>query len=75
MKSKIFFWYKIKKGHRVYYHRIVVESESLEKESVLVKCGWMPHHPERHRSKRQGDQLSPDFQEDEYGLKHTTILR
>ncbi|XP_057380487.1 uncharacterized protein LOC130702890 [Daphnia carinata] len=52
-------------GHRVYYHRIVVESESQEKESILVKCGWMPHHPERHRAKRQGDQLSPDFQEDE----------
>jgi hypothetical protein len=51
-------------GHRVYYHRIVVESESLEKESIVVKCGWMPHHPERHRAKRQGE-LSPDFQEDE----------
>lgn len=51
-------------GHRVYYHRIVVESESREKESIVVKCGWMPHHPERHRSKRQGE-LSPDFQEDE----------
>lgn len=54
-------------GHRVYYHRIVVESESREKESIVVKCGWMPHHPERHRSKRQGE-LSPDFQEDEYAL-------
>lgn len=58
------FHYAFGQGHRVYYHRIVVESESLEKESIVVKCGWMPHHPERHRAKRQGE-LSPDFQEDE----------
>lgn len=54
------------KGHRVYYHRIVVEDESHEKESILVKCGWMPHHPQRitGRSKRQADELSPDFVEE-----------
>lgn len=49
------------KGRRVYYHRVVVESQSRSKESILVKCGWMPHH---QRSKR-ADELSPDFQEDE----------
>jgi len=55
-------------GHRVYYHRIVVEKEGLQedKEAILVKCGWMPSSvaPPPQRIKR-ADQLSPDFVEDE----------
>lgn len=50
-------------GHRVYYHRIVVESDG-EKDTILVKCGWMPHHGSKN-SRAKRDELSADFREDE----------
>jgi len=48
-------------GHRVYYHRIVVERDG-EKEVRLVKCGF---HPAGAVSKSKRDILASDFVEDE----------
>jgi len=60
-------------GHRVYYHRIVVEKEMQQenKEVIIVKCGWVPHQQQQQQSNTTGlrakraDELSPDFVEDE----------
>ena len=64
-------------GHRVYYHRIVVEKEMQQenKEVIIVKCGWVPHQQQQQQSNTTGlrakraDELSPDFVEDEYVYK------
>lgn len=61
-------------GHRLYYHRVVVEFEANKKEAILVKCAMVPHHPAlfgssssnsngTKRAKRQD--LAPDFVEEE----------
>jgi len=49
-------------GHRVYYHRIVVESDGGEKQVRLVKCGF---HPAEAGGKSKRDILASDFVEDE----------
>lgn len=58
-------------GHRVYYHRIVVEKEMQQqnKEVIIVKCGWVPHNQLQQQSNttrtKRAEELSPDFVEDE----------
>ena len=55
------------KGHRVYYHRIVVESDGGEKQVRLVKCGF---HPAEAGGKSKRDILASDFVEDEWVARH-----
>jgi len=52
-------------GHRVYYHRVVVERNAGDKEVRLVKCGFHPAAAETGSRKSKRDILASDFVEDE----------
>lgn len=61
-------WCAAFQGHRLYYHRVVVEFENNSKEAMLVKCAMMPHHhalPANGTKRAKRQDLAPDFVEEE----------